>query len=195
MLFRSAVFDLDRFKSVNDSLGHDGADAALKEFSARLLQAFAAERAEGSVMLFRVGGDMFAALARNLSDLGAFGVRVLVLLGTPLNIAGREVYLSASIGVASGNEADDGLDLLARAELAMVQAKREGGNRVSLYSGAITRPVSRDPVALEAGLRHALEQGEIEVHYQPVMRLKDGRVAGFEALLRWRHPERGPRQP
>jgi EAL domain-containing protein (putative c-di-GMP-specific phosphodiesterase class I) len=73
----------------------------------------------------------------------------------------------------------------------MVQAKREGGNRVSLYSGAITKPAPRDAVALEAGLRRALEQNEIEVYYQPVVRLKDGAVAGFEALLRWRHPGRG----
>ena len=190
-----AVFDLDRFKAVNDSLGRDGADMALAAFVERLEYRFAAERAAGRMALFRVGGDMFAALAFDIGDLGAFGRNVLAVTAAPFTIAVREVFLVASVGVASGENAEDGQDLLAHAELAMVEAKREGGSRVALYSGSFAETAPHDAVALETDLRHALEHGEIEVYYQPIVRLADRKIAGFEALLRWRHPERGLIEP
>ena len=190
-----AVFDLDRFKAVNDSLGRDAADVALAAFVERLEDRFASERDSGRLTLYRVGGDMFAALAFDIGDLAAFGQSVLAVTAAPFGIAEREVYLVASVGIAAGSEAEDGQELLAQAELAMVEAKREGGGRTVLYSRRTAEPAPRDPVALETGLRQALERGEIELHYQPVVRLSDGRVAGFEALLRWRHPTRGVIEP
>ncbi len=190
-----AVFDLDRFKAVNDSLGRDGADVALAAFVDRLEQRFAGERNSGRLVLFRVGGDMFAALAFGIGDLAAFGHNILAVTATAFTIAEREVYLVTSVGVASGQDAKSGAGLLGLAEQAMVDAKRQGGGRVALYSNNGQVPVLRDAVALETGLRQGLERGEIEVHYQPIIRLADRRIAGFEALLRWRHPQAGVIEP
>jgi diguanylate cyclase (GGDEF)-like protein len=190
-----AVFDLDRFKAVNDSLGRDGADVALTAFVERLEQRFVGERTGGRLSLYRVGGDMFAALALDIGDSGAFAENVLAVTAEPFSVADREVYLVASVGVASGNLAEDGQDLLAQAELAMVEAKRQGGGRVAVYSSASVQLRPRDPVALETELRRALERDEIEVHYQPIVRLNDRGVAGFESLVRWRHPTRGLIEP
>ena len=186
-----AVFDLDRFKAINDSLGRDAADVALAAFVERLEHRFAKERDTGRLTLFRVGGDMFAALGFDIGDLDAFGKNILAATSAPFEIADRDVYLIASVGVAGGGDGLDGPAMLAHAERAMIDAKRQGGGRVSLYTAKSATPALRDPVALETGLRRALERGEIEVHYQPILRLADLRVAGFEALLRWRHPERG----
>ena len=187
-----AVFDLDRFKAVNESLGRDGADVALAAFVERLETRLTDQRGLGRVAaLFRVGGDMFAALAFDIGDLAALGEAVFSVTAAPFAVADREVFLVTSVGVAGGNDARDGEELLTQAELAMVEAKREGGGRVVLYSRSFADIAPRDLVALEADLRHGLSRGEIELHYQPIMRLKEGRVAGFEALLRWRHPERG----
>jgi diguanylate cyclase (GGDEF)-like protein/PAS domain S-box-containing protein len=190
-----AVLDLDRFKTVNDSLGRDGADVALAAFVERLERCFAKPRKSGRLWLFRVGGDMFTALAKDIGDLADFGQNALAALTASFDIANRDVYLTASVGIAAGADADDGQDLLARAELAMIDAKRQGGGKVVLYSGRSQMPVQRDAVALEADLRRALARGDIEVHYQPIVRLSDFRVSGFEALLRWRHPERGLIEP
>jgi diguanylate cyclase (GGDEF)-like protein len=190
-----AVFDLDHFKAVNDSLGRDGADLALAAFVERQEYRFVAERASGRLEFFRVGGDMFAALAFRVGDLASFGENILAATNTPFAIAEREVFLVASVGVAAGKDAQDGQDLLTQAELAMVEAKREGGGRVALYSTAFSEATPRDFVGLEADLRHGLDRGEIEIHYQPIMRLAEGEVAGFEALLRWRSPERGLIEP
>jgi diguanylate cyclase (GGDEF)-like protein len=190
-----AVFDLDRFKAINDSLGRDAADVALAAFVERLEHRFAKERDTGRLTLFRVGGDMFAALAFDIGDFDAFGKNILAATAASFDIADRDVYLTASVGVAGGSDALDGPGLLAQAERAMIDAKRQGGGRAVLYSRKSATPALRDPVALETGLRRALERGEIEVHYQPILRLCDLRVAGFEALLRWRHPERGLIEP
>jgi diguanylate cyclase (GGDEF)-like protein len=190
-----AVFDLDRFKAVNDSLGRDGADVALAAFVDRLEQRFVSERSSGRLSLYRVGGDMFAALAFDVGDPVSFAENVLAVTAEPFTIAEREVFLVASVGVATGSSSQDGQDLLAQGELAMVEAKRQGGARVASYSSSSAQLRPRDPVALETELRRALERDEIEVHYQPIVRLKDRRIAGFESLLRWRHPTRGLIEP
>jgi diguanylate cyclase (GGDEF)-like protein len=190
-----AIFDLDRFKAVNDSLGREGADSALAAFVERLEERFANERKSGHLVLFRAGGDMFAGLALDIADLSRFGQTIVGVTAAPFSVSGREVYLVASVGVADGGDAQDGQDLLARAELAMIDAKRQGGGRVALYTSRDCVPAARDAVALETALRRALERHEIEVHYQPILSLADRKVAGFEALLRWRHPERGLIEP
>jgi len=186
------VFDLDRFKSVNFSLGQDGADTVLRGVAARLNEHF--ERPAAS---YRLGGDTFAVLAV-VDNAGAesLGSAVLNTMQTAFVVKGRDVFLPASVGVAAARDAQDVQDLIEQAELAMVQAKREGGSRLCVYSremgdGAAQLPVRPDSVALDTDLRRALERGEIEIHYQPIMRMSDGSIAGFEALARWRHPERG----
>lgn len=189
-----AVFDLDRFKAVNDSLGRDDGDALLIALAGRLVNA-STEEGTAPTVFFRVGGDMFAAVAQGVSQLDAFGQRLVDVLSTPFSIAEREIYCPVSVGVAAGEHANDAQALLAQAELAMVEAKRQGGSRVCVYSQGLPQAETGDPVALETDLRRALERDEIEVHYQPIVRLKDGAIAGFEALLRWRHPERGMIEP
>jgi diguanylate cyclase (GGDEF)-like protein len=187
-----AVFDIDRFKTVNASLGPEGADTLLRSVAERLNQRFA-----GNAMLYRVGGDMFALVTENpVEKPHALGAEIVELMKPPFAMNGRDIFLPASVGVAAGAEAGDAMDLLSQAELAMIQAKREGGGRVRIYSRALSDSEPRsviagDPVALESALRNAIKAGEIEVHYQPIMRMRGTGVAGFEALLRWRHPEHG----
>jgi diguanylate cyclase (GGDEF)-like protein len=188
-----AIFDLDRFKSVNDSLGREGGDALLIALVDRLSDGFAGR--EGGPVLFRLGGDMFAAMADGIADPKVFGERLVEMLGAPFTINGRDIYLPSSVGVATGDGVEEAQDLLVRSELAMVEAKRQGGSRVVLYSSVLGHTAPPDLVALETDLRRALEKDEIEVHYQPIVRLRDGAVAGFEALMRWRHPERGLIEP
>ena len=189
-----AVFDVDRFKSVNASLGREGGDALLAAFAVRLAGAFPPRDPAGGTV-FRIGGDMFAAAARDVSDLKGFGDRLLDLLGAPFRISGRDIYLPASVGISWGKDAWDAEELFDQAERAMVEAKREGGGRAVVYSKALAERAPRDEVAIDSDLRRALERGEIEIHYQPVVRLKDGAVAGFEALMRWRRPEQGIVEP
>jgi EAL domain-containing protein (putative c-di-GMP-specific phosphodiesterase class I) len=114
---------------------------------------------------------------------------MVALCQPPHPYRGRDIYAPASAGLALAG--GDPLALIARAELALGAAKRAGGGVSRLYDPALTEAAPRDAVALESDLRHALEMGEITVFYQPIMRLEGRSVAGFEALLRWRHPERG----
>lgn len=187
------VFDIDRFKAVNASLGQQGADRVLQAAVRRLQKHFGRD-----ADLFRVGGVTFAILCeRPMEDLRAWGEAAVARMTEPFILAGREIFLAASVGVAAGGDADEPLELLNLAEIAMVQAKRDGGARAWVYSPALgeAAEVSGDPVALEADLRRAMDRGEIEIHYQPIIRLLDNSLAGFEALLRWRHPERGTLAP
>ncbi len=184
-----AILDLDRFKSVNASLGPDRSDALLKAVAQRLTQGLP------RAMIYRIGGDSFVLVLEPGADMKALGQAIVRAMSRPFPVAGRDIYLPVSVGVAAGVGATDGPDLLAQAERAMVAAKRGGGARAQIYSREISSAGQVDPVALEADLRQALERGEILLHYQPIIRLKDGSVAGFEALLRWAHPERGLIEP
>ena len=184
-----ALFDIERFKAINDSLGQHGGDTLLLALVERI------ETGLGRGRLFRVSGGMFAVAETGVADLAAFGRRIFDLMSAPFSISGREIYVQASVGVAAGSKAERGRDLLFNAERAVTEAKREGGSRVALYSATLAKTPARDPVALETDLRQALERDEIEVYYQPIIRLKDGAIAGFEALLRWRHPRSGLIQP
>jgi diguanylate cyclase (GGDEF)-like protein len=190
------LFDIDRFKAVHASLGSDGADAMLRAVADRLVEHFG-----GRGRLFRVGGDMFAVLAPvELKVMAEWGREAVAMMQAPFSAKGRAIYLPVSVGVAAGLEPGDPLDLLTRTEMAMVQAKREGGERLCLYAPPVPRPghnktTDFDPVVMESDLREALERGDIDVHFQPIMRMKDGGVAGFEALLRWRHRGHGSIEP
>jgi diguanylate cyclase (GGDEF)-like protein len=178
--------DLDRFKAVNDSLGHAGGDELLVTIGRRL-----GECVRTADTAARVGGDEFAVLLEDLDDADhpeAVARRIVETLGRPVEISGREVRPSVSVGVTVG--ADDAAALLRAADLAMYRAKAAGRGRVAVFEAGM-RDEAVDRVALEADLARAVGRGELEVDYQPVVELAGGAIAGFEALVRWRHPERG----
>jgi diguanylate cyclase (GGDEF)-like protein/PAS domain S-box-containing protein len=181
--------DLDNFKVVNDSLGHLAGDLLLIELAHRLL---ASVRAGDTVARF--GGDEFAVLLEEVSDATeavAKAERLAMALRQPLEVDGREVRPDVSIGVAlRSGRGDQPDDLLRRADLAMYQAKSAGKGRCSVFEPAMqARADAR--LELETGLRQALDQGDLRIHFQPILSLGDGQISGFEALVRWARPGRG----
>ncbi len=186
-----ALLDIDRFKAIHASLGDRGGDAVLARTAERLVRRF-----EGVARIFRVGGDAFAVLFNQAhGDLASVGEELLEACNAPYPQDGRNVFAPASVGVTRGAEAKDPLDLLKNAELALIQAKRQGGGCVRVYSSDLEEFAPGDAVALESELRRALDDEQLDVFYQPIVRLSDGIVAGFEALLRWHHPQRGLVEP
>ncbi len=182
-----ALLDIDRFKAIHASLGDAGGDDVLAKLSQRLVKRFS-----GFAQIFRVGGDAFAVLLKRTADKPAeIGAELVEVCGVAHQLLGRNVFAPASVGVAEGNGASDPLELLKNAELALIQAKRHGGDCARVYSRDLEALAPGDTVALESELRLALDNDEIEVFYQPIVRLSDRTVAGFEALLRWRHPTKG----
>ncbi len=181
--FAILFLDLDHFKTVNDSLGHQVGDALLCAVAERLERCV-----RPSDTLARFGGDEFVVLGHELAvgQAEALAARMMIAIQTPLHVMGHEIVPSASIGVAPGGPAyADGLDLLRDADTAMYRAKKEGRGRVcvfteAMHEGAVQR------LEVERDLHHAVDRGELEVHYQPIIGLADGRVHGFEALVRWR---------
>jgi diguanylate cyclase (GGDEF)-like protein len=181
--------DLDRFKQVNDSLGHTAGDELLIEVAERLR----ASIRTGDVAA-RLGGDEFAIL---LSDTGspepaeALADRILFSLSRRFVIAGREVFIDASIGIALGApRGDDAESLVRKADLAMYEAKRSGKGCHRLFARRMEAALA-DRVQLDSDLRHVLDRDELILLFQPIVALGSGRIVGFEALLRWRHPRRG----
>jgi diguanylate cyclase (GGDEF)-like protein len=181
--------DVDRFKVVNDSLGHLAGDAVLKGVAQRLLSCV-----HEPDMVARLSGDEFALLLDS-TDSPADAMRVaacvLEAVNMPLRVAGEDLLPAASIGVALGDATyQTADDLLRDADVALYRAKREGRNRVELFTAALARNVV-DVLGMEADLRHALQHNEFEPFFQPLRRLADGKLVGVEALLRWHHPRRG----
>jgi diguanylate cyclase (GGDEF)-like protein len=183
--------DVDGFKEINDSLGHDVGDDLLRQLAIRLIDGTRAQDTVG-----RLGGDEFVVLCR---DCGPDGAEVLArrfqgALEKPFQLGGRAVRLSASIGIAGvGGRRQAGLrstDLVRDADLAMYAAKAAGRNRVHLFSADLRTAVQRR-IQLGNELRDAIDDGRLVLHYQPVLSLPGGEVAGAEALVRWQHPERG----
>ena len=182
-----AMLDIDRFKAIHASLGDAGGDQVLANLAQRL-----AKRFFGVAQIFRVGGDAFVALFRLPSgELADVGAELVEVCGAAHQLEGRSVFAPVSVGLAQGRAARDPLDFLKNAELALMQAKRQGGGCARVYTRELEATAPADAVALETELRGAIENGQIEVFYQPIVRLADRTVAGFEALLRWRHPVRG----
>ena len=181
--------DVDRFKVVNDSLGHLAGDAVLKGVAQRLLSCV-----REPDMVARLSGDEFALLLDTTDSAGnamQVAARVLEAVNMPLHIAGEDLLPAASIGVAVGDSSyQTADDLLRDADVALYRAKREGRNRVELFTAALARNVV-DVLGMEADLRHALQHDEFEPYFQPLRRLVDGKLVGVEALLRWHHPRRG----
>lgn len=181
--------DLDRLKNVNDGLGHAAGDVLLQR---------AAERLQSSLRehdhLSRFGGDEFVVIVSGVNesrDAEIVAQRLLQSLATAIDIGVAQVYVTASIGIALyPDNARSVAELLKHADTAMYQAKEQGGNRFMFYHAQQTqRAVER--LTAETQLRQAMERGEMELHYQPVVNLRDRRVVGVEALLRWRDPAQG----
>ncbi len=183
------LLDLDRFKLVNDSMGHAAGDQLLKVVAERLQQCV---RAEDTVA--RLGGDEFAIIVNDLVDAeGAMPLvrKVIQSVARPLSLSGKEIATSASIGISIyPDDASNAADLLKAADAAMYRAKARGRNNYDFFTAEITAEANAH-LALEAGLRHALACGEFELYYQPQIALASGRIVGVEALLRWRNPTRG----
>jgi diguanylate cyclase (GGDEF)-like protein/PAS domain S-box-containing protein len=182
-----ALLDIDRFKSIHASLGDAGGDTVLAAIAQRLVTRF-----KGVAEVFRVRGDAFA-LVFPMPGAGAaaIGAELVEVCRSPIEYEGRNIFAPASAGVVAGRDARDSLELLKNSELALNQAKRAGGGCARVYSAAMEALAPGDPVVLETELRKALEQDQLDIFYQPIVRLADGTVAGFEALLRWHHPAKG----
>ena len=175
--------DLDRFKLVNDSLGHLAGDHLLAAVAQRLRGCVR----EGDVCA-RLGGDEFAIVLAAPSDPNAVADRIIEALQRSFRVDGHEVFIGASIGIATGRE--DAGTLLRNADVAMYQAKHAGTGRRQRFEPRMHEElVSR--LDLETELRRAVDRREFELHYQPLYDLRSGRVAAFESLVRWRHPTRG----
>jgi diguanylate cyclase (GGDEF)-like protein len=185
--------DIDRFKIVNDTLGHTAGDRMLQECARRLKDCL-----RGSDTVARLGGDEFVVMIEDFSgprDAIAVAQKILTHLGRPLVLEAQEIIPSASIGIAIAP--DDGADaemLLKNADIAMYRAKDQGRNNYQFYSAHMNKHTF-ERLAMESSLRKATERGEFMLHYQPKLHLETGAISGVEALVRWRHPDLGMVSP
>ena len=180
--------DLDRFKMINDTLGHDSGDVLLVEVGTRFQHSV-----RDSDTVARLGGDEFAIVLDDTTprDAAALAQRILDMLRDPFVIKDREIFVRTSIGIAD-NHADalDADELLCRADIAMYAAKARGRDRIEGFETAMQTELTTHH-ELYDDLRHALRDGELVLHYQPLINLKTQTIESFEALLRWNHPTRG----
>jgi len=184
--------DLDRFKRVNDTLGHASGDALICEVAQRLR---ATTRAEDVVA--RLGGDEFGVVidVARISQVLQVVEKILGVVSEPYRIAERELFSSCSIGVSVyPNDGSDGTSLLKHADTAAFTAKNGGRNRFQLYDAAMNT-MAEERLQLETELHYALERDEFLFHYQPKLNLETGRIQGVEALIRWNHPGKGLLSP
>lgn len=183
------LFDLDRFKVVNDALGHTAGDQLLRAVAQRL---DAARRPSDTIA--RLGGDEIVVLCRNIHEPDeAIEVarQMQKVLVHPMEVGGQETFVTTSVGVAFASTPDvDAEDLLRNADAAMYMAKARGRNRIELYGDEL-RELTQERLSSETALKRAVLNSELEVHFQPEYSLPDGRILGAEALVRWRHPSRG----
>jgi predicted signal transduction protein with EAL and GGDEF domain len=206
--YRFAVLfvDIDRFKAINDSLGHTTGDALMKGAAQRMLEAVRTEtvispetfhrRAHGGLhdVVARIGGDEFVILLDDFAsvrDAIRVAERIQKAMEEPFVLDGQEVFITASIGISTNNEgAIDPAEILRGADVAMYKAKVMGRARYQV-SEPVVHSAAAERFRLESDLRVAMERGELEVQYQPIVELDDLTISSFEALARWRHPERG----
>jgi diguanylate cyclase (GGDEF)-like protein/PAS domain S-box-containing protein len=180
--------DLDDFKRINDSLGHVEGDRLLVGIAERLLCT-----TRGSDTVARLGGDEFAILLRGLDGDGeaiTVAERIMAAMQAPIALEGKEVRVSASVGIAYRRGTESVVDLLRNADLAMYRAKNRGKGRYQVFERSMHTAVL-DQLQLEADLRQALDGGELLLHYQPIVCLTSGGIIAVEALARWKHPKRG----
>jgi diguanylate cyclase (GGDEF)-like protein len=185
--------DLDHFKVVNDSLGHTLGDTLLREIATRLRTSVR----EGDVVA-RVGGDEFTIVLQELDkkeDAAVMAQRVLRIVAEPIDVDGQRLYITTSIGITVyPDDGEDAETLLKNADSAMYRAKAVGRNTYEMSTQELSRSM-QERLTLESGLHQAMERNEFEVYYQPQVDIRSMRIVGMEALLRWRHPERGLMSP
>jgi len=183
------VIDIDRYKLVNDTLGVAAGDNILIALTRRLRRLLKPQDT-----LARLSGDQFGLILvseRDPAKVADFADAISKAIMVPINFANREIILTASVGLTSWvDQQENAPGMLSDAELAMYRAKRAGGNRVEPFQPAF-RSFGTDRLQLETDLRRAVERKELSLVYQPIVRLEDAEVAGFEALMRWEHPKRG----
>jgi diguanylate cyclase (GGDEF)-like protein/PAS domain S-box-containing protein len=188
------VVDIDRFKQVNEQIGFNAGDMVLLTIARRL-----ARVARSGDTLARLSGDSFCLVVVSESDPGrvnALADLVRRAVSTPITHGERQIYLTGSVGIAYVDEASmqDREGLVRNAELASIHAKRTGRDRIEVYRASM-RSAPQDKLSLAADLRKAIERKELEVQFQPIVRLEDRSIAGFEALVRWNHPRLGRLPP
>ena len=187
------IIDLDRFKQVNDSIGMAVGDSILLTLARRLGRLIKPQDT-----LARLSGDQFGLILlseRDTAKITAFAETIRRTLRAPIAFKEREIFLTASIGLTLGDaDPQRAEEMLKDAELAMYHAKRSGGDRIDVFKPSM-RARKTDRLSIESNLRRALERDEITILYQPIVRLEDRAVAGFEALARWNHPKLGRLSP
>ncbi|TMH89409.1 MAG: EAL domain-containing protein [Betaproteobacteria bacterium] len=187
--FAVLFIDLDRFKNINDTLGHDAGDKLLQEMGTRLTQTV-----RSSDVVARLGGDEFVVLVQEVAEpkqVAAVARKVLSALVQPMSIQGQECRVTASIGICTyPSEGHDEQSLMKNADIAMYRAKEDGKNNYKFYSEEINIHTF-ERLALETALRRGLERSEFFLHYQAKLDLNTERITGVEALVRWQHPDLG----
>jgi diguanylate cyclase (GGDEF)-like protein/PAS domain S-box-containing protein len=193
-LFAILFLDLDRFKVVNDSLGHKSGDLLLRAIAARLHSCCVpSSNRQGKVVIARLGGDEFAVLLDEIASPRVatdFAAAIKAAMNPAFDLDGRQVFATCSIGVALGGPDSEPNDLLRDADIAMYHAKAQGKHRFEVFDAAM-RQRAMDRMQLETDLRAAVPRGELDINYQPKICLVDGNIVEFEALVRWNHPVRG----
>lgn len=187
------LVDLDRFKVINDSLGHDFGDQVLCAVAQRLLQ-----NVREADTVARMGGDEFVVLLAEVADaedVGLVARKILDNLSRPYQIGHREIIITASLGISLyPKDSDSAAMLIRNADIAMYRSKREERSNFCFYAAEMNKHI-QETMELEGELRHALERKEFCLHYQPKVDLLNGRIIGSEALVRWHHPQRGMVSP
>lgn len=185
--------DLDRFKAINDSLGHDAGDELLQQVSRRLIDTL-----RESDIVARLGGDEFVVLLPTVAEatqVAPVAEKILSTIGKPFSLAGHQFRISVSVGITLyPDDGEDEQTLIKNADIAMYAAKEAGKNNFQFYSSDLTTD-SLERLALETSMRNALERGEFRLFYQAKRDMTTGKLSGMEALLRWDHPDLGLVQP
>lgn len=193
MLGAVLFVDLDRFKTINDSLGHGIGDELLKSAAERIQKCI-----EGKYSVARFGGDEFVIMLSEIDHVNTvmrISSSLIAEMSQPFFINGHELFTTVSIGVSLfPKDGTDPQTLIKLADVAMYKAKRLGGNHYQLYKEEMNT-LTPERLALENALHHALERNELELYYQPQIETKTGRIVGMEALIRWNHPEQGVISP
>jgi diguanylate cyclase (GGDEF)-like protein/PAS domain S-box-containing protein len=191
--FGLLYLDLDHFKDINDTLGHPVGDSLLKEVSERLKCS-----ARENDLIARLGGDEFAILQTDMAEpsvAGSLAAKIVAALGALYKIDGNDLHITTSIGISPYAPSTDSPEtMMSQADLALYRAKEEGRNDYRFHSDDLDNQV-HERMSLADDLRRAIEQDELELHYQPQVDLASGRIVGMEALLRWQHRERGDVPP